>query len=58
MHEAPPEEQNFEMVMYMIENGGAKPYVHIPGLDYSLDDLDFPVDSLDDIEIIELEETP
>lgn len=40
------------------EDGGAKPYVHIPGLDYSLDDLDFPVDSLDDIEIIELEETP
>lgn len=24
MHEAPPEEQNFETVMYMIENGGAK----------------------------------
>ena len=24
MHEAPPEEQNFEMVMYMIENGGAR----------------------------------
>ncbi len=24
LHEAPPEEQNFEMVMYMIENGGAK----------------------------------
>lgn len=42
----------------LTEDGGAKPYVHIPGLDYSLDDLDFPVDSLDDIEIIELEETP
>ena len=24
LHEAPPEEQNFEMVMYMIENGGAR----------------------------------
>lgn len=24
MHEAPPEEQNFAMVMYMIENGGAR----------------------------------
>ncbi len=24
IHEAPPEEQTFEMVMYMIENGGAK----------------------------------
>ena len=24
LHEAPPEEQNLEMVMYMIENGGAK----------------------------------
>ena len=24
MHEAPPEEQNFEMVMYMIANGGAR----------------------------------
>ena len=24
IHEAPPEEQNFEMLIYMIENGGAK----------------------------------
>ena len=24
LHEAPPEEQNLEMVMYMIENGGAR----------------------------------
>lgn len=24
MHEAPPEEQNFEMLIYMIENGGAR----------------------------------
>ena len=24
LHEAPPEEQNFEMVMYMVENGGAR----------------------------------
>lgn len=24
LHEAPPEEQNWEMVMYMIENGGAR----------------------------------
>ena len=24
LHEAPLEEQNFEMVMYMIENGGAR----------------------------------
>lgn len=35
------------------EDGGATPYVHTPGLDFSIDDLDFTVESLDDIEIID-----
>lgn len=41
----------------LTEDGGAAPYVHRPGLTYVLNDLDCPVDSLDEIELLE-EETP
>jgi type IV secretion system protein VirD4 len=39
------------------EDGGAEPYVHTPCPDYSIDDLDFPVESLDDVEIFDEMET-
>ena len=39
--------------MKLTEDGGAKPYIHHPGLSYVLPDLSIPVDDLDDIEIIE-----
>ena len=35
------------------EDGGAVPYVHRPGLSFTLEDLSLPFDGLDDIEIIE-----
>jgi type IV secretion system protein VirD4 len=35
------------------EDGGVEPYIHTPCPDYSIDDLDFPVESLDDIEILD-----
>ena len=39
------------------EDGGAPPYIHKPSaVDYSLPDLPYEVNSLDDIELIELEE--
>ncbi len=39
------------------QRGGAPPYVHHPTPDYALPDLPYPVTSLDNIEIIEMEET-
>lgn len=47
LHEAPPEEQNLEMVMYMIENGGARE---------DSDDFQSPLDLL--FEALEEEEDP
>ena len=40
----------------LTEDGGAKPYVHVPGLNYAQDDLSLPVDTLDEIEIIDMED--
>jgi type IV secretion system protein VirD4 len=40
------------------EDGGAAPYVHKPkAADYALPDLPYAVNSLDDIDFIELEES-
>lgn len=38
------------------ELGGAKPYIHRPGLSYALEDLTLPVGDWDNIEIIDMEE--
>ena len=35
------------------EDGGAKPYIHRPGLSFTQKDLSLPFDGLDNIEIIE-----
>ena len=45
MREAPPEEQNFSMIMYMIENGGAR-----EDDDYSQPPLDILFEALEDEE--------
>lgn len=35
------------------EDGGATPYIHHPGVSYALDDLDFTIDNLTEIELME-----
>ncbi len=37
----------------LTEDGGAAPYIHNPGVSYALDDLDFTVGDLNEIEIME-----
>lgn len=59
--EPPILDKKFDLLKHpalkLTEDGGAAPYLHQPGADYTLDDLDFAVDSLDDIEILEEMET-
>lgn len=42
----------------LTEDGGAAPYVHSPACLYDVGDIDFTFTGLDEIEIIESEETP
>lgn len=55
--EHPVYDQKYDILKHpnlkLTEDGGAEPYIHHPGPDYSTNDLSFPVDSLDDIEIID-----
>ena len=37
----------------LTEDGGAKPYIHHPGLTYAQEDFSLPFDGLDNIEILD-----
>ncbi len=55
--ERPVIDQKYDILKHpnlkFTEDGGAEPYLHTPGLDFSIGDLDFAVENLDTIEIID-----
>ena len=59
--ERPVKDRKYEILKHpniaLTEDGGALPYLHIPGPGYAREDLDFSFSSLDEIELIELEES-
>lgn len=58
--ERPVMDQKYDLLKHpniaLTEDGGAAPYLHAPGLNFSMADLDFPFSGIDEIEIIEWEE--
>lgn len=59
--EAPVIDEKYDLMkhpnIHLTQDGGAFPYVHSPVCLYSAEDLDFTFTSLDEIEIIEMEES-
>ena len=59
--EAPVIDEKYDLMkhpnIHLTQDGGAFPYVHSPVCLYSAEDLDFTFTSLDEIEIIETEES-
>lgn len=59
--ELPIKDKKYDLLKHpnitLTEDGGAEPYLHTPGLNYIPDDQDFTFTTLDEIDIIEWEET-
>lgn len=59
--EYPVRDRKYDLMQHpdirLTVDGGAAPYLHRPGLTYAQPDLDFSFTSLDNIEIIELEDS-
>lgn len=59
--EAPVIDQKYQLMKHpnikLTNRGGAAPYIHSPVCLFSADDLDFAFSSLEELEIIEMEET-